>query len=852
MDSINLKLLWSDKVSHVYAIDNLMFLTEENLSVSGLTLSESFLLEGIYCFAPLNLEDRQEFAKRLAKDYPKGIRGNLCFLWITIQSEIWTASRMYGWKRGNTLILERYFQSGQGNYRLTVDKGTAITCDGSKFLMEAGEGGFCHCLLGEVQANTRDFTGSIDSSGSICFDAEVETQGDIFAALDVGIRYYCKGKNEVCFPERETVITYQSPVFFGRRQLQFFCRWNPGNLYQKEATCFLIKEGTIMKGSMCDWVGNSFTVTATLSSALVLEKKPVFLYQEAGEIRAVLHDCLGPAGEYQIHSDSASKGKTRMLCGLGGTEFMELKQGQGLLSFLPGKGGFLRNGQCLGIGTTAYVAMPPGSSYVRQPKTAPFFTAGERGHLEFLSAPLLQVTNVTPSLPMMFYSDFKASDPTGMTGGELEEQLCTIRAKTLGITKSKSQMALEKTRGVTPQGLLVEMQGTTGNPSTWSMIGLANTKEEPAALPAIRFEDISDRMRGDFLQVQMKILYEDAKELMKLCNTPEEFGFTTQGWSFCLNPKLWQEGKDGRPKTIMIIKYQTISSIREWLGEHGVMSASIRRAYDTQHKPREEYAEFLKVVDDPKFQGIMFLNCPVQADKSAPGFIKEFAILLDSIDQTRLCAHHLILHHSRIIMEEGVLCLSPGEVSALVDYEQDGRISYSPDILKTAYDFSTREFSLSIREGKISRASSICELLINYFFTSPVKKATATAGNSLVIEGRLQESDGFGEFLYSLKEPGQYQLSGSGLTHIKIEEVTMNVNEMGSCFHLGGRLFFQKQGESDLFSYGYEEVIDAARRFGIHLHYGTGEPEQTYETLVWNSIPNTNRGAWRSVHGRHL
>lgn len=864
MAGFYLELKWKEEETplSIYQYGNLLFLTEYTGGEAVLEFCGSFSIDGIYYFLSYEVEGMSDLAEEMAAIYQSHFSKGLRFLWINESEGVRELYGMYGVHEGNGFRISHSTTFWAGTGALTIEAGVRIACGASCFLLAPEEGSGYSCRIGKLMTSplqgALEITAGDGPAGSFCFQVKAEkgsNGADILEEMDAGVRFSCRGDEIQDHFQRALTGykgTYRTLLLYGEEDIVLDCKWNPASLYHPEYTCFSIKPGTRFQSYLSNWVGQTFDVVTGEHSILVFEQSVKYLFQKNGRMQTKPYTCLGFGGEYQLIPSERTGGEW-LLCGLGGTEFADLEGTDHRIRFVPGQSGFLGEAGLESLTSTSYVIYPQHAAYICQPKKAPFFSGISSGELDFFPTPSFYSGSQEPVLPFFLYQAVQLRGTGAITQRGLEEILCEERMKRIPISDSEL-LSGEKKLAVTPQGLMVQIEIAEESAGHWEWIGLAQTKEKVSSLPDIRFTDIASRMRQDFQEPDMMILYENKEELMNQAGVSPEFGFSVDGWSFLLKPEEWWSGPEHEEKTVLILKYGTSKSIKEWIGDSSVIQRSVRAAHEADCTPKEDYREILSVVEDPLFQGIIFLNCPVEVNRKAPGFVKEFDVILDSVQEENLCAHHLILYQSRMNEENGMLSMGASKISALLDYGQDGKITYSRTREQEPYQFTTRKFLLKVQEGRIVKAESLSELMISRFFESLVIKAEGTQGYSLVILGELQEVGELKEFLYRLSVPGEFTLKGSAVQSISVDSVTMSVKENGCDFFLGGRLFFILNEKGDVFSYGYvpenavndSEGIQAApglRYSGLQLIKAEGRMEMAYEAVCIDaqiSLPRPN------------
>lgn len=818
---VGLTLVWTSKQFEGYCAfqhNNLVFFTRMNSPPATVSLELCWQTEGIYYFLPTDFRDIGSFAKEAATTYTNDLSEGRIIVWVKNPWDtyvVWRKTELLAAGDAAERHVTRYSPFGLGRYGITLSRGCRLDCTGDAFVLSgiADQTLFvCHLAEAVVTplSTQVEITVGGSKSGILSFAVEAApgpAGGNLFDSLDSGLRYSSHLAKEGSVHDRALnghIGTINNTLFTYIGSLRFACFLDPLALYDPARTAFLIEEKTEVKSNLVNWVGEPINLIAGQGAGLALGRAAAYGYKSGSEDGVSTNPYLCPTGEYRILA-SENPGADRLLCGLGGTEFMRLGEDARLLSFSAGNDSFLEDGKLAGHTSTSYISFAAGTEYISQPKAAPFFAASQGvDSLDFLPTPWLRLKKKGPAVPFMPYHAAKVNDSRMVSISQMEETIYSVRKTMLEEHDIPVADSNASCVAITPQGLMVEIDGSGAMPGNWKWLALANTLKNVAQVPNMRFTDLATELRGEFQNVDLFILFNDKDVILSKAGVADNFDFGVDGWAFRMNPKLWRGVEWGNSRTAMLVKFSNTQSVRTWMGDDPVFSLSLRDAYDEEGRPRDAYTEFLSVIDDPFFQGIIFVNCPVEVDKNDPGYINEISPVLDTIDMGQLCAHHVIVYRSQVAIEDGNICMARANLSALIDYKQDARITYDPNKESKEYEFSTLEFALSIKEGKVSKVSSVSELLINRLFSSPAKKQNSSSGNSLVIVGALQETNGKKEFAYNLRESSMFNLTGCAVEEVLIETVALAVGEMTYTFHLSGRLYFIMSDRADLFSYGTE------------------------------------------------
>ena len=541
--------------------------------------------------------------------------------------------------------------------------------------------------------------------------------------------------------------------------------------------------GIHFQTSFATVTGKAVPVTGEADAALIFEQKPVLAYQDKnGVVHTRKRLYLGLKGSFKIEASE----DIQMLCGLSGTESMLLPEAS-CLKFVPSNPGVLKGlDMNADLGTTAWVGVVGNGVYYCQPDTASLYASLSGKGLRFLEIPVAQISDET-CVPMLSYRDIIQDN--GETAVEIESILYQKRRSVLVKGSADIGTANGNVRAVTPQGVLAEV--TAEGDYEW--LGFANIADE-GSLPELRFENVSPQLQDKFMQKELLCMI--SKDEFTEAQ-PAGFEFTLDGVGFSLMPNGWRT--DTGSPTLLIFRYSGERSIKEVYGKE--LKTALDRAVTGEGDPKDGYEEFLSVVDDPSFRGILAVNVTVKMDELPP----EVQFLMNGVSKDKFYASYLIIKTGRLDRDsKGELVLRQARISALVDYTTDKKLTYSsqpPD-----YDYLTTDIRIRIQENRVVSFTSSSELLVNRLFEASAKAVDNPEGNCLVLEGNLVKKDGADVYQYSLKQCVGYELSGSGIGYVWVQDMNMSVSESGDgLFTMSGVLSCREISGADLLGYGGDE-----------------------------------------------
>lgn len=364
------------------------------------------------------------------------------------------------------------------------------------------------------------------------------------------------------------------------------------------------------------------------------------------------------------------------------------------------------------------------------------------------------------------------------------------------------------------------------------------------------------------------------------------------GWTFQLSPRAWrgwpgQAGKAKSPEispTFMIVKYcnhsllDMIENTTSWAwpdvaipptsGKSIIDTQSVILDIFTETKKRSDielqaaknssgnhsnaarlkqgasqpYTDFYKkVVTDPSWNGILFLNAPIEVSEMP----KDLQFLTAGIEMSRFYAHHVGFSQTPFHIAQGKPVLEQTAAFGLIDYVDKVDLYAEKNV---EFDFKTMQLRAQFANAALSGFSAQVQLLINQLFADFVTKFPTKHGNNLVLNGSYQRIRKTPVYSFVLADENAYQTQASVLYDIPITHVQLQTRQgaegtgkVTTDFGLSGVMKFMAQQEFDLFSFGPEnnaKTIQAKQqglRFSgliISMSFNIGKPNASKELVV--------------------
>lgn len=220
------------------------------------------------------------------------------------------------------------------------------------------------------------------------------------------------------------------------------------------------------------------------------------------------------------------------------------------------------------------------------------------------------------------------------------------------------------------------------------------------------------------------------------------------------------------------------------------------------------YAEFCRIITDPSWQGVLFLNMPLTADNlpaSMRGLIQGAS--------GRLAFHHWGISLTPVRADAGAIEQQEAKaLFGLIDY-RDAQLEAGTAVHTVAPgsgDYEFKLLTLRVLFAHAAVASCECSAQLNFetLFDSPVLGAEPTDGpyHAALMQGSYQEQDGAAVFRLENQEAVRYTLNNAVLHSVTLTRAAMNSGSNALSFDLSGRLgFAEPKDKADVFSYGFAD-----------------------------------------------
>lgn len=757
-----------------------------------LTLAGSFKAQGQYLFCPASVEDTDSFAEN-GIAYLKQWNRKIQFLWIENPGEpysLWKCNRLEAACRNQQLFF--------GNYRFLIGAWDGLDVQEEDFVFSYKEKGRYGFFAHKQYARGSSDTLKLGTTGKLCgtlhgnlFLSKEESES-FFENADVGIHYArIMGESEESAWENGYVAYVTNRVFIPEEAVSMEFMLTPQSLTDETRTQFLLT-GNRFRTLLSSITGEALWATAEEGAALVFEEKPILAYLDESEnahMRKTYY--LGISGRF-----SPEKENVKLLCGLTGTEYLQLRK-KACLNFTPHKPAIYDGADNPeGLGSTAWIEVSGGCSYYCQPDTASLYAMLSAYGLRCFEVPAASYETAAPAVPILPFREVAQSFPTEFRA--LEEHLYRERWTLLtGRNRQRREPLTDgNVRAVTPQGMLVEVAST----GKYNWIGFVNVSGTDS-VPDLRFENISEKLQYKFQKKELLYIIDSPDELQE-AGPSDGFRFFIDGIGFSLLPEDWR--RQGKNPTLLVIKYSAEKSIAEERTQYAALDAAIRNAYTNEGSLKEGYEEFIRAVEDKEFRGILAIHVTVSMEQLPA----EVQFLMSGVPADRFYASYLILKAGRLKNSpDAGIVLEQSGISGLIDYTAEKKLCYEtqpPD-----YDYLTTEIRIQLQNSRILSFTSASEVLVNRLFEAPALARENPDGNCLVLEGRMVEKDGAKAYQYRLKQCVKFELEGSGIRNVWIQDIVLTVNSsLEGLFTMSGVLSCSVLNGADLLGYGGEHEAE--------------------------------------------
>lgn len=784
MEGTGLKRVYQNEYT-VFQRDAMYCFFKGNVLKEKVSLEEAWNLGGQFLFCPAVVENPVPFMKN-AENWMKRRNRKPRWIWVSNPEALysfWQVGILEDAIGGQSLFLEGYIFHLEERSKLSIENDETFVFGFQNpagysfgYQNDAMKGSDCELRLGTIGATCGTFTGNVE--------VKAEGKAGFMKKLNAGM-YYARIQNDTEKDARKNGFIASVYNYVLKEQtdvVKIEMTLTPQALLDTTRTQFRLEYNQFSSNFAMN-TGKSVILEAQQDAALVFQRRPVLAYQKEGfDISTRKQLYLGVSGSFVMKTNNG-----RLLCGLSGTETVSASE-NGKILFVPGNPSVFPLDDA-SLGETSWIGFSTVGAYYCQPAPATLY-APVQNMLRYLEVPNATIQSDV-ALPIFPFREIAIETEDDIWA--VEQKLYTKRRQILLGENNLTEVSkiTEPTTGATPQGMLVEVAPS----GAYNKITLAKV-EGKTGIQDLSFCSVDDDMKQSFQQKELLYIIEDPQELKKAAPSPG-FIFAVEDIEFLLNPENWRTG-DSR-STMLIIQYAAQQPLKEQQETHPALQAAIKRAYTNTGEIKPGYEPFIEAVEDKEFKGILALNVKVTLSELP----MEVRFLMNSVDPDDFFAEYLIIKAGKLMDDANGFRLEPSKVSGLVDYSSEEKLSYKKK--PPTYDYLTTEIRIQILENRLVTFTSSSEILLNRIFEAP---ATATAnedGNCLILEGNLVEKDGQKSYQYKLKHNVAYDLAGSGIEKVWIQNLDLTVGTEEGLFSMSGIISCYKLEEADLLGYGSSE-----------------------------------------------
>jgi hypothetical protein len=557
---------------------------------------------------------------------------------------------------------------------------------------------------------------------------------------------------------------------------------------------------------------------------------------------------LAPAGSFTLGPEPAASTTRWLRCGLSGAECFSTSA-RTTLTFVPLMPALAGDGPDapLAVETpagetpsletlTSWVALSAAQelAYLAQPDGAGFHVPDERrpGILAFRNVCALHVpAMVKVCVPMPPYAGVDAADRDAAAQVRKLEVRALAPARRAAVARAGASAVQAGTarpardpgtsdapaelRAVTPQGFVATFRG-----DAWSSLTIARHvhRGDQERDQLVAFRGVDDPLRAALLASEQFVVISDPEAI----RTFTADAIDLEDWTIDLDPARWREHG-----TIALIK-NCRRPLRDLVGELSAWaeaSALNRSPPETQARLREIladadrclaerrtevtplrasaaevgrdrapeedscYRHFVRdVVDDPAWNGVLFLDVAVRAENPPP----ELRAILAAAAPGGLRAHHLGVSKTPVTGAPPVM--GESALFGLIRHREEPAAPGGP----APQRLQLLDLEVLFRASKVQSFTSRLALTLNELFGSPARRS-GPEGNTFTLVGSYQRrsaGDTRPAFKLVRQERTTFELAGPALREVEIDRAELTPRADGAdgapsaAFALSGSLSF--------------------------------------------------------------
>lgn len=287
-----------------------------------------------------------------------------------------------------------------------------------------------------------------------------------------------------------------------------------------------------------------------------------------------------------------------------------------------------------------------------------------------------------------------------------------------------------------------------------------------------------------------------------------------QPQSLLANPSLWTNGeKFAAPwsENAGAGDADQMVNLATWLVQY------CKNAYE--NRENEYFKEFCKIIQDPEWQGVLFLNVSIDA-QSVPVGLQ--GLLAGISGAAQICLHHLSIKSSHVAFSGGSLKQDGSSSLSGLIYFQDPAFDGKTAVLPGNGDFEFRLLELKVlfESSAVKKFESYAQLTVNQLFGLKVTSMgqEKTDNHSILLSGVYQNDSGSPSYHLKSISDSTCFFEESFVNAVTIRNVnltTVDADAKKYSFLLDGCIDFAIPGAwgADLFSFGSEDKQSGGLEF---------------------------------------
>lgn len=650
------------------------------------------------------------------------------------------------------------------NAVLVVTPGLGIDFDNATEEIRIATGARVRVTKDGTPVSNRPAAVSISLRGAGGIDYDFEADKAAFDAFGVDLRYHAGAG---LIPRAHSFSVFQPLPATATIALRG--TFDPRAPFDVERTFLrFMRESDVLPTFFVTDVGHAIAVSPASPGASLEAAGPKLVMQrQVGGASSLV-----PHGSFAMSVPKGDGTEHRLLAGTSGTEVFGFDTGGDALTFtanMPARANLETSAKDLLTDerTTAYISITPAATadYFAQPLDASHFArSADPGVLSFREHTLRRFDGVTPAVPLVPFTGARSQAADMKTSLAIEtDALARARRETIG---ANAGVALEASLGgaetlATPQGLLAQYDG-----GKWQSIVLAETPIRDAGTAALKFEIAKSAAFHDALQHNKLFLVISDYVRAGAAFSAEA---SIKEWEFDLGFGTEAAGSVGDGRRLIIFKFFE-KSLAELAADPRLWTAAGDFNRDTAKTSRELrqfiadaraandplFADFFRKVDDPRWNGIIALNCGIKPE----GFPEQARGLVAGINFEQFRAHHFGLEINKLEDSGADLAIKESSLFALIRY----RGTNVQD--KGAYKFDVPDLTVRFANSEIRDFRCKILLTADELFD---EKTSGPANNTIELTGRYEKHDGKDVYTFTREAEDVFGLPADSI----LESVTL-------------------------------------------------------------------------------